>query len=111
MKTLLYGLQKISVRPYYLFQCDPVAGTGHFHVPVARGIQLIDRLRQTMSGLCLPQYVIDMPGQQAKVPLGTVHDGAWDSHCIPDRYRIKSVHSFTTEGDPSCIQQVISEKA
>lgn len=69
MRDLLHGLQRISVRPYYLFQCDPVAGTDHFRVEVDRGIEIMERIRQTTSGLCVPQYVIDAPGRQSKVPL------------------------------------------
>jgi len=67
MRSLLYGLQRICVRPYYLFQCDPVAGTGHLHVELARGRAIMERVRTTMSGLCIPSYVIDVPGSTGKV--------------------------------------------
>lgn len=69
MRDLLHGLQRASVRPYYLFQADRVAGTAPFHADQATGIEIMERLRQTTCGLCLPRYVVDMPGKAGKAPL------------------------------------------
>jgi len=69
MKELLYGLQRISVRPYYLFQCDPVRGTDHFRVDLWEGQEIMEKLWRDMSGLCLPRYVVDLPGGKGKMPL------------------------------------------
>lgn len=69
MHSLLTGLVKISVRPYYLFHCDPVRGTDHFHVSVERGREIMRKLWASTSGLCLPRYVADLPGRPGKVPL------------------------------------------
>ena len=69
MKSLLNGLQKISVRPYYLFHCEPARGCNHFRTDVRTGLKLMDKLRQSCSGLALPQYVADLPGREGKVPL------------------------------------------
>lgn len=69
MRELLHGLQKISVRPYYLFHCEPVTGCMHFRTDVASGLALMEALRGTCSGLALPQYVADLPGDAGKVPL------------------------------------------
>lgn len=69
MKRLLYGLQKISVRPYYLFHCDPVKGSTHFRTNPQSGVIMIETLRNQCSGLCLPQYVLDVPGSAGKIPL------------------------------------------
>jgi len=69
MRDLLHGLQRISVRPYYLFQCDPVEGTDHFRVPLSAGIEIMERISRSISGLCLPQYVIDTPGREGKIHL------------------------------------------
>jgi lysine 2,3-aminomutase len=66
---LFYGLLEISVKPYYLLQCDPVRGSAHFRTPVAQGIELIRSLHGRISGLAVPQYVIDAPGGGGKVPL------------------------------------------
>ena len=72
MRNLLYGLQNISVRPYYLFHCDPVKGCGHFRTDITSGIQLMENLWQACSGLSLPQYVVDLPGSTGKIPLNAL---------------------------------------
>jgi lysine 2,3-aminomutase len=69
MRNLLYSLQKISVRPYYLFHCEPVKGCGHFRTDIQSGLQLMENLWPECSGLSLPQYVIDLPGSTGKMPL------------------------------------------
>jgi lysine 2,3-aminomutase len=69
MRSLLQGLQKITVRPYYLFHCEPVRGCGHFRTEVQSGLTIMEELRQNCSGLALPQYVADLPGRAGKVPL------------------------------------------
>jgi len=69
MRDLLCGLQRISVRPYYLFQCDPVQGTDHFRAEIRTGAEMMEELRRTLSGLCIPRFVRDTPGGLGKVPL------------------------------------------
>jgi lysine 2,3-aminomutase len=69
MKALLYALERISVRPYYLFQCDQVRGTDHFRTDVCVGMEIMEKLWRNISGLCLPRYVIDSPGGRGKIPL------------------------------------------
>ncbi|PKN52269.1 MAG: lysine 2,3-aminomutase [Deltaproteobacteria bacterium HGW-Deltaproteobacteria-13] len=69
MRNLLYGLQKISVRPYYLFHCDPAKGCLHFRTEPKASIALMEKIWQQCSGLCLPQYVLDVPGSAGKLPL------------------------------------------
>jgi lysine 2,3-aminomutase len=76
MRDLLHALQRISVRPYYLFQCDLVEGTDHFRVDLRRGIEMMEQIRTTTSGLCIPRYVLDTPGGMGKVPL---HPGCRDA--------------------------------
>ena len=72
MRNLLYGLQKISVRPYYLFHCDPVKGCEHFHTDLKSGITMMEKIWSQCSGLSLPQYVLDLPGSTGKMPLNTM---------------------------------------
>lgn len=69
MRELLHGLQRMSVRPYYLFQCDPVEGTDHFRTDISTGLRIMKKLWENMPGLCMPQYVLDAPGREGKVPL------------------------------------------
>jgi lysine 2,3-aminomutase len=56
-------------RPYYILQCDPVGGTAHLRTPVRAGLQILDQLRGRVSGLGIPQLVIDLPGGGGKVTL------------------------------------------
>jgi lysine 2,3-aminomutase len=72
MRQLLYGLERICVKPYYLFQCEPVKGADHFRVDIWDGMRMMEKLWKTTSGLCLPRYVADMPGTKGKVPLQPV---------------------------------------
>jgi lysine 2,3-aminomutase len=69
MRRLVQGLLTIRVRPYYLYQCDPIAGSRHFRTPVAKGIELIQGLRGHTTGYAVPSYVIDAPGGGGKIPL------------------------------------------
>jgi lysine 2,3-aminomutase len=74
LRDLYYGLQKISVRPYYLFQCDPVKGADHFRTDMQSGLRIMEKLWRNVSGLCLPQYVFDVPGGKGKYPLSPFSD-------------------------------------
>jgi lysine 2,3-aminomutase len=69
MKRLVHGLIRNRVRPYYLYQCDPIPGSTHFRTPVDQGLSIIQGLRGHTSGYCIPTYVIDAPGGGGKVPL------------------------------------------
>jgi lysine 2,3-aminomutase len=69
MKKLVHGLLKIRVRPYYLYQCDPISGSAHFRTPVEKGLEIIEGLRGHTTGYAVPQYVIDAPGGGGKIPL------------------------------------------
>jgi lysine 2,3-aminomutase len=72
MKDLLCGLQKISVRPYYLFHCDPARGCAHFRTDPKSGVDMMEKIWRQCSGLCLPQYVLDVPGSSGKIPLNVM---------------------------------------
>jgi lysine 2,3-aminomutase len=69
MKKLMQGLLKIRVRPYYLYQCDPILGSAHFRTPINKGLEIIRGLRGHTSGYAVPQYVVDAPGGGGKIPL------------------------------------------
>ena len=69
MKTLVHKLLMCRVRPYYLYQMDLIKGSSHLQVPVAKGIEIIEKLRGHTTGYAIPQYVIDAPGGGGKVPI------------------------------------------
>ncbi len=66
---LFCRLQSIMVRPYYLFQCDQVNGTRHFWVPLSRGIEIMEQMWGDTGGMCIPNFVADLPGGHGKARL------------------------------------------
>lgn len=69
IKELCAKLQSIGVRPYYLFQCDPVVGAAHFRTSLFKGVEIIEKMRGHTSGMCVPTFVIDGINGKGKVPL------------------------------------------
>ncbi len=69
IKELMKKLLKNRIRPYYLHHPDQVKGTGHFRPTVAKGLKIMADLRGYNSGLCVPQYMIDLPEGGGKIPL------------------------------------------
>ncbi len=69
MKRLMQKLMSIRVKPYYIHQSDLVRGTGHFHTHPEKGLEIIEKLRGHTSGLCVPHFMIDLPGGGGKIPL------------------------------------------
>ena len=69
VETLGRWLVRHRCRPYYMLQCDPVGGTAHLRTPMDAGVAILDRLRGRLSGLAIPQLVVDLPGGGGKVTL------------------------------------------
>ena len=69
MKALMHGLLKRRVKPYYLYQCDPISGSAHFRTPVAKGLEIMQGLRGHTTGYAVPTFVIDAPGGGGKIAL------------------------------------------
>lgn len=69
MMQLMRMLLKNRIRPYYLHHADPVAGTRHFRTSIATGLHVMRELRGRISGMGVPQYMIDLPGGGGKIPL------------------------------------------
>ncbi|MBI1776198.1 MAG: KamA family radical SAM protein [Proteobacteria bacterium] len=69
MKRLMHGLLVNRVRPYYIYQCDPISGSAHFRTPVEKGIEIIEALRGHTTGYAVPHFVVDAPGGGGKIPL------------------------------------------
>ena len=69
MKALIQKLLMCRVKPYYLYQCDLIAGSAHLRTSVREGIKLMRELRGHTTGYAIPQYVIDAPGGGGKVPI------------------------------------------
>lgn len=69
LKPLFHGLLMRRVRPYYLYQCDPISGSAHFRTPVEKGLEIIRGLRGHTTGYAIPTFVVDAPGGGGKIPL------------------------------------------
>lgn len=69
MKELMKGLLAMRVRPYYIYQADLTKGANHFRTPLRVGLEIMDKLRGHISGLAVPQFVIDAPGGGGKIPM------------------------------------------
>jgi lysine 2,3-aminomutase len=70
LEALFRALVGMRVKPYYLHHADLARGTGHLRTTLEAGQELMRSLRRRLSGLCLPAYVLDLPGGHGKVPVG-----------------------------------------
>jgi lysine 2,3-aminomutase len=68
--NLMEKLAKVRVRPYYLFQLDPVRGSRHFRTPVELGIETLEFLSRKLPLELIPHFALDLPGGGGKVTLG-----------------------------------------
>ncbi|HEX3999346.1 MAG TPA: EF-P beta-lysylation protein EpmB [Pirellulales bacterium] len=69
LAELCERLVELRAMPYYLHQLDRVAGAAHFEVEIARGVQLIEQLRERLPGYAVPRYVRETAGEPNKTPL------------------------------------------
>jgi lysine 2,3-aminomutase len=77
IEVLNRQLLKTRVKPYYLFQGDPVQGTDHLRTPVGAGIEIMEHLRGRITGMGIPHLVIDAPGGGGKIPIGPNYLLSW----------------------------------
>lgn len=67
---LMRALVEARIKPYYLHHADLAPGTAHLRTSISEGRALLQELQSTHSGLCQPQYVLDIPGGHGKSPIG-----------------------------------------
>jgi lysine 2,3-aminomutase len=70
LSELMRALVECRIKPYYLHHPDLAPGTSHFRTTIAHGQELMRGLRGRLSGLCQPNYVLDIPGGHGKTPIG-----------------------------------------
>ena len=51
MKALMQKLLMCRVKPYYIYQCDLIAGSAHLRASVREGLAMMDGLRGTRQGM------------------------------------------------------------
>lgn len=79
---LFQGLLTWRVRPYYLMQMDLTSGTAHFRTPLSTGLRMLLSLRNRISGLAMPHFVVDLPGGRGKAPLLPSQVVGIDGDCL-----------------------------
>lgn len=77
LHQLFTTLAKEGIRPYYLFQNDPVYWAKHFTIPIKKAIKIWGKLRPRLSGIAATaKFVIDVPFGYGKIPIP--EGEAWD---------------------------------
>jgi lysine 2,3-aminomutase len=71
--ALMRALVECRIKPYYLHHADLAPGTAHLRTSIVEGQVLMSALRGRYSGLCQPQYVLDIPGGHGKSPIGPIY--------------------------------------
>lgn len=86
LEDLFRQLTALGVKPYYLHHPDLAPGTGHFRLSLKEGMEIVGQLRGRVSGLCLPVYMLDIPGGYGKVPVDSHHvvENADGSYTLTD---------------------------
>lgn len=69
LAALCEALVAARVFPYYLHHTDAAAGNHAFRVSIEEGLEIYADLRGRVSGVALPQYVIDPPDGSGKIPV------------------------------------------
>ena len=64
------GFVEYRIKPYYLHHGDLAPGTSHLRTTLEQGQEIMRALRGRVSGLCQPDFVVDIPGGHGKVPAG-----------------------------------------
>ena len=86
LENLFRKLVTLHVQPYYLHHLDRAKGTSHFRVSLEKGQEIMKDLQGRVSGICLPKYMLDIPGGHGKIPVNEsyvqVRDG--DVYSVED---------------------------
>src|SRR6185369_9556541 len=69
LQDLFSAISRAGVKPYYLHHLDKARGTHRFRISIDEGKKLFSKVRGTISGHCIPEYVVDLPGGDGKVPV------------------------------------------
>ena len=91
------ALVECRVKPYYLHHGDLAPGTSHFRTTIGEGQALMRALHGRLSGLCQPNYVLDIPGGHGKAPVGPcyLHEAGEGQVAVED-FRGER-HDYVTE--------------
>jgi lysine 2,3-aminomutase len=90
LEALMRAFVECRIKPYYLHHGDLAPGTAHLRTTLEQGQALMRALRGRVSGLCQPDYVLDIPGGYGKSPVGPDYLSRADAgeHHPESRYRV-----------------------
>jgi lysine 2,3-aminomutase len=101
LEALMRTFVECRIKPYYLHHGDLAPGTAHLRTTIETGQALMRSLRGRLSGLCQPDYVLDIPGGHGKAPVGPVYLEREGENQASPHYRVVDycgdVHSYTSE--------------
>lgn len=100
LKKLMHGLLRIRVKPYYLYQCDPISGSAHFRTPVAKGVELIRGLRGHTTGYAVPTFVVDAPNGGGKTPIAPDYVAGFDNGDLLLKSYDGGIYRYPDSGAP-----------
>ncbi|MCC8938924.1 lysine-2,3-aminomutase-like protein [Bradyrhizobium sp. Arg68] len=80
LEALMRAFVECRIKPYYLHHGDLAPGTAHLRTTIEAGQELMRTLRGRVSGLCQPDYVLDIPGGHGKAPIGPSYLSQASSH-------------------------------
>ncbi|HEX4156905.1 MAG TPA: lysine-2,3-aminomutase-like protein [Rhizomicrobium sp.] len=99
LEELMRAFVEARIKPYYLHHPDLAPGTSHFRVGIERGQELVRLLRARASGLCQPEYVLDIPGGYAKARIADPDfEATREGHFLSDHASHRHVYPPTGGG-------------
>jgi lysine 2,3-aminomutase len=90
LEALMRAFVECRIKPYYLHHGDLAPGTAHLRTSLAHGRELMRALRGRVSGLCQPDYVLDIPGGYGKAPVGPNYLSPADAFSGTDSFAKKA---------------------
>ena len=96
LEALMRAFVECRIKPYYLHHGDLAPGTAHLRTTLERGQELIRALRGRVSGLCQPDYVVDIPGGHGKSQAGPNYVAPANSYS-DDRDRSQEKRYYITD--------------
>lgn len=103
LAELMRAFVENRIKPYYLHHADLAPGTSHLRTTIEEGQALMRGLRGHVSGLCVPEYMLDIPGGFGKSPVGPAYlaASAGDGrHSVTDWKDVPHVYDDGASGKP-----------
>jgi len=97
LAALMRAFVETRIKPYYLHHGDFAPGTAHFRTSLETGQALMRQLRGSLSGLCQPTYMLDLPGGHGKVPVGPGYLAGMLDACVSVEDPWGGTHAYPPE--------------